>query len=161
LLPILAAGSAALVAVAVFVLPYNAALQKVTDRFGFTDQVRAELWTDTLYAIRQFWPLRSGMGSFVPTFLSLEPLEAVAASSPDRAHNDYLEFALEAGVIGMAVLAALVALLIWMAIGEWRKRPADRHQIALAFITLLIVAAHSLVDYPLRSMALACLCAAM
>ncbi len=46
-----------------------------------------------------------------------------------------------------------------MALRAWRKRPEDRPQVLFGLAALLVIGIHSLVDYPLRSMALACFAA--
>ena len=61
-------------------------------------------------------------------------------------------------VLGQA-LAVVIALLLAMAFLAWRRRPQDRAQVLFGVAMLLVIGLHSLVDYPLRSMALACLAA--
>ncbi len=144
---------------AVLLVQHNTAVQKVAARFEAEEVGRPALWRDTLYAIEQVWPVGSGVGSFVPVFIAQEPLEAVDPSSPNRAHNDYLELALEAGLTGIVVLVLGTGLVLVMAASAWRYRPEDRSQLLFALAALGVIAAHSLVDYPLRSMSLACLAA--
>ncbi len=158
-IPAIAIGSAALLLAALVLLRDNTALRGVAARFGFTTDARVDLWTDSLFAIRQYWPFGSGMGTFVPSFIAAEPLEAVDPSLPNRAHNDFLELALESGILGLAALALAAAVLLVMVFRAWRSRPQDRPQIGFAITALTIVGCHSLVDYPLRSIALACLAA--
>jgi O-antigen ligase len=155
----LAGGALLLLAAGLVLLQSNARLQAVAARFGLTRDGREELWTDSLYVIAQFWPFGSGMGTFVPSFIAAEPLEAVNASVPNRAHNDYLELAIEAGAFGYAALAAVALVLATMAARAWRTRPDDRPQVLFGLAVLLLIALHSLVDYPLRSMAPACFAA--
>lgn len=137
----------------------NHALRKVAERFDATEDGRTELWADSLHAIGQYWPVGSGMGTFVPTFIAAERLEVVDPSTPNRAHNDYLELALEAGLFGILALALVAAILAVMAVRFWRRYPDERVQVIFALAVLAIVAGHSIVDYPLRSMSLACLAA--
>ena len=134
-------------------------LKGVAGRFAATADPRAELWSDTAYAIRGNWPAGSGMGSFVPVFTAAERLEAVDASRPNRAHNDYLELALEAGLPGLLVLVGLGLWLAMRLAARWRTAhgPAERAELVFAAGALALLAAHSVVDYPLRSMALATL----
>lgn len=136
-----------------------APMQRSLARFGDMGDARPELWGDTLYAIGQYWPWGSGLGTFVPVFIAAERLEVVDASIPNRAHNDYLELALEAGLPGLAALTLLVAILVWRFVIRWRsaKTAAERAELIFAGGALAVIAAHSVVDYPLRSMALASL----
>jgi O-antigen ligase len=93
--------------------------------------------------------------------MAAERLEALQPAVTNRAHNDYLELAIEAGVPGLLVLAAVVVILARQAIGQLRDRsPQLRGQAIFATATFTIVALHSQVDYPMRSIALACLAAA-
>jgi O-antigen ligase len=79
---------------------------------------------------------------------------------PNRAHNDYLELVIEAGVLGLLVLAVLAIMLARLALGQLRDQsPTIRGQVIFALGTFTIVALHSQVDYPLRSMSLACIAA--
>lgn len=155
--PAIAAGIVIAIGTVLFLLRHNTALQKVAERFDFSGDGREGLWRDTLYAIGQNWPFGTGMGTFVPTFISLEPLEAVDPSVPNRAHNDYLELLLEAGLFGAAALLLASGIVLFMAWRSWRRARDWRPQIAFGFGVLVLIAAHSVVDYPLRSMSLACL----
>lgn len=142
--------------VAAVMLRGNTAIGRVLARFTGTEDFRAELWTDTWYAIGQFWPFGSGLGTIVPVLIGVERLEVVDVTLPNRAHNDYLELVLEGGAFGLLVLAAIAALLGVLAWRAWRGRTAaNRPQVLFAVATLIIIALHSIVDYPLRSMALA------
>ena len=150
---------ALLVAIVAAPRPGGGALTPIAARFADFDDPRIELWTDTLYAARTTWPAGSGMGSFVPAFAAAERLEVVDASRANRAHNDFLELALEAGLAGLLVLAWLSVWLSVRFAARWRA-PAERGEraeLVFAAGTLAILAAHSVVDYPLRSMALAVL----
>jgi exopolysaccharide production protein ExoQ len=153
-------GTAALGATAYLALRQNPAIEAVAARFDFAIEFRPELWRDSLYALGQYWPAGSGQGTFVPVIIAVERLEVVDPTLPNRAHNDYLELLIGAGLPGalvLAVVSALVLHAIWRAL---RQPPAgSRSQVLFAVGTLVIVASHSLVDYPLRSMALAALTA--
>lgn len=131
-------------------------VRSIAARFAATNDPRPELWTDALQATANHWPTGVGLGGFVPAFLAAERLEAVDPSYPNRAHNDYLELAVEAGLPGLIVLATLSGVLVWRLWRRWRAAaPPERAELMFAGSTLFILAAHSSVDYPLRSMALA------
>ena len=147
------------VAIAAFIGSGNRALGRVADRFALTNDFRFELWQDTWYAIAQYWPAGYGLGGFVPAMLPAERLEVLDPTRPNRAHNDYLELLLESGVLGIAILIIVAILLIVAAIRSWRAYPQQHGQILFGAGVLAIVALHSIVDYPLRSMSLACIAA--
>jgi O-antigen ligase len=132
---------------------------RLAERFGDSGEPRPEIWADALYAARQYAPVGAGMGAFVPVFIAAERLEVIDRSYPNRAHNDYIELAVEAGAPGLVLLAALAAFLAWAFARRWRSADgaAARAELVFAGTTLIVLALHSVVDYPLRSMSLAAL----
>lgn len=138
------------------------AIARVAARYAQDDVGRALLWEDTAIAVAKHWPVGSGLGSFQPVFIASEQLQHVDPSMPVRAHNDWLEFTLEAGLIGWVALVAVAVLILARLPQLWRGQ-ADteprREQILFGFATILLIALHSLGDYPLRSMSLSCLLA--
>lgn len=139
----------------------NIALERVFNRYGATEDFRFDLWRDTHFAISQYWPAGSGIGTFIPAIFPAESLETVDASLPNRAHNDYLEFILETGAAGLIVLFAIATVILTMAYRSWNsdRNPSSRCQIIFAFTALLVISIHSAVDYPMRSMTLASIAA--
>lgn len=147
-------------AIGAVLLRGNRAIAPILARFEFAGEFRPELWRDTIFAIGQFWPAGSGMGTFVPVLIAVERLEVVDPTLPNRAHNDFLELALTGGLPGIIVLLAVVLLLGRGAFRSIRPRGPARSggQAVLSLFSisvLAIIGLHSLVDYPLRSMALA------
>jgi len=135
----------------------NTALGNVAARFVFEEDDRLELWRDGWFAIVESWPFGVGLGGAQPALIAAERLEVLDPYVPNRVHNDYLELALEGGLPAIAIFAALAAILAAAAWRGWRTRRDDRHLTLLGAAILSIAAAHSFVDYPLRSMAMACL----
>ncbi len=132
------------------------AFERVIARFDFSEEYRPEIWRDTVFAIGQYWPLGSGIGTFTRAIGPAERLETIGIALPNRAHNEFLELLLEAGLPGaMAWLAAawLVLAALWLSLRK--GSPVPLPQAVFAGGTLTFVTLHSLVDYPLRSMALA------
>lgn len=153
----MAAGAAVLLIVGYVLLQDNTMLQRSAERFDATSDPRGELWQDTLFAIDAAWPAGVGVGGFQPAMLSAERLEVLDGTRPNRAHNDYLERVLEGGLPAVLIGGAAIIVLLVLATGALRRRPADRGQVLCGCAVLLIIALHSFVDYPLRSMALACM----
>jgi O-antigen ligase len=135
----------------------SAAAERIASRLEQSDDPRPDLWTDTAYAIAQHWPFGSGFGTFPSVFVAAERLEVVDPSRPNRAHNDYLELTLEAGLPGLVMLAILAAYLAWRLFAALRAERGSEARATLVFAgsALGLLALHSIVDYPLRSMALA------
>lgn len=149
-------GALALGALAVTRIP---AVMAVADRFDANTDFRAELWQDGLTAMETYWPVGGGVGAFRALFLPFERLEVVDATMPNRAHNDYLELLIEGGIFGAIALAACGLIVASLLVTAWRRGGEARNQWLFSIGAIGIIAAHSLVDYPLRSMSLACLLA--
>lgn len=136
----------------------NPVLATIIARFDFGQELRPQLWQDGLYVARKYFPFGVGLGNFVPALLADERLEVVRPFLPNRAHNDYLELAAEAGLFGLAVLAACSWLLLRSA---WKRlrdpQLAEDATQLFAVAAIGVFALHSMVDYPFRSMAMACL----
>lgn len=158
-----AAGGLTLVAsgaIAALLLARTPVLAKVVERFDFSREFRPELWTDARFAIAQFWPVGSGLGTFVQAFQPAERLEVIDPLLANRAHNEYLELALEGGIPLLAAWAAAQAIVFARLFLTVRGNLVlARPQRLFAMGTLVFVALHSIVDYPLRSMAMASLTA--
>jgi len=150
-------GIAAAVASSAYFLSANARVQHTVDRFDQGDVVRPEIWKDTIYAIGLHWPVGTGIGTFQPIFTAAESLEFVRPDFSNRAHNDYLEFGLEAGI---AAPVLLLAIIIFAAVRLWKmlaSKDGGGQRVLGIFVlgSLLVLFLHSLVDYPERSMSLA------
>lgn len=145
-----------LAAAGAYLIGSNHVIERVMARFDFGGEVRPQIWQDSLYAARQYFPYGAGMGTFVPVYQAAEHLEAVGTTIVNRAHNDYLELLVEAGIPGIMLLAAIGWNVSGAAIRGLRRPPAGSHgQVVFSTAALAVIALHSLVDYPLRSMSLA------
>jgi O-antigen ligase len=133
------------------------ALGRLIVRFTDTPESRPHLWQDAWFALKEYWPFGFGMGGFEPAMIPAERLEFLDSTIPNRAHNDFLELGLEAGLLGYLMLAAAIVVCFTMAWKSWRDQPATRTQVVFVAGVLIVITLHSFVDYPLRSMALACL----
>ena len=115
---------------------------------------RTELLAMTTRAIRDFMPFGSGLGSFARVYPLYENPEQVTTIYVIHAHNDYLELALELGIAGVALILSFVA---WWGAAVWRAwRTTELGPFArAATIASAAVLLHSLVDFPLRTAAMA------
>ena len=152
-------GGALLLAVIGFVLARgNPVLGSIIARFDFAQELRPQLWRDGFYVAQKYFPFGVGMGDFVPALIADERLEVIWPSLPNRAHNDFLELACEAGILGIGALSAISLILTKAIRRSLRERSGQSLPLVIfAGTALIILALHSLVDYPFRSMALACL----
>ena len=142
---------------------------------------------DTAHA---YLPWGSGLGAFRFAYAPFEPIAAMTSVYADRAHDDLLQVAIEAGIPGLLLIAALLALIAYAGIGKAPPVGAPHgrdHESATpgatlaarnaaptasrpwgaptntdasivpraAAIAVTIPLLHSLVDYPLRTLAIA------
>ena len=141
-------------------------VQHVLERFDQAGEHRWDIWHDTITAIGSVWPLGGGIGSFPVLFDASQSIERLATTLDLRAHNDWLEWVLEAGVPGIFVLALVGTILVICNIRALNRalrrnaNPDYRATVIFATATLLHVGLHAIFDYPMRSMALAALVAA-
>jgi len=140
----------------------GSALGRVGRRFAGLEDNRAKIWELASSAWHAYWPVGVGRGGYIDAVLPLEPLETLGANWPNRAHNEYLEMGIEAGLAAYVALAALVALVAWVTVRKWRDEKSREARIQLIFgaAVLILFGSHSLIDYPLRSLSLACLAGA-
>lgn len=141
---------AALVA-AVALLPASR-ISTSLERFHQADDARAMIWDDSLFAAKRYWPAGAGMGTFDEVFQVDESLEHLSPRTAGRAHNDYIEIAIEAGAFGLVLVAFWAALVLWLTV-KARKSP-DRQLAWGGAAILMCMALQSGLDYPLRNQAM-------
>ena len=129
-------------------------LAPVWTRFTYQDPVadgRWKIFDATTQAIGEFFPLGSGAGTFEEVLRRFHPLDFPTVTL-NHAHNDYLEWILECGLIAGLLIAVWLALYarqwgrVWKR-GEWTT---FRFVQAGAGIGLGLMMLHSLVDFNLR-----------
>ena len=115
---------------------------------------RAEMASTSLAAAADFAPVGSGVGTFRQVYVFHENPDTVRRTFVNHAHNDYLEIAVEAGLPGLLITVVFLAWFAAAAIACWRSASAPTIARA-ATIAVAAVLAHSFVDYPLRTAAIA------
>ena len=119
------------------------------ERFEATDDARVYIWEDAAYSADRYWPVGAGMGTFDEVFQVDESLEFLTKRRAGRAHNDYIELAIEAGAPGLAIAAGWLLLVGWL---SWKAgRSQFRWPAWGCGAILLAVALQSITDYPLRN----------
>jgi O-antigen ligase len=117
---------------------------------------RPDSWARTLDAARDVFPFGSGFGSFERVIPAYEDPSAVTAKFLNHAHNDYLEVLMELGLPGSVLVGMALIWWGWRTFVIWRKEDPDESRLRrAAAIAVLVVILHSLVDYPLRTPAVA------
>lgn len=152
----IALGASAILAVAAIMVPFvESVMERVASRAEVSVETRSEIFATSAEAAATFAPLGSGVGSFVQVYRLFEDPALVTRNYVNHAHNDYLELLVETGLPGLLLM--LLFLLWWakVAVDQWRGA-ADAYARAASIASATILA-HSLVDYPLRTAALAAL----
>ena len=124
---------------------------------------RSTSFANSMRAVADTFPVGSGSGSFGAIYPGYENPDVVDRWFVNHVHNDYIELVLETGLAG--TLLILVFLLWWVgrAIAIWRAPIVD-HFARAASVASAAILAHSLVDFPLRTTAIAAIfatCVAM
>ena len=148
---IIVAGTAALLAAGLGTVLVTAPgrVSDTLERFEAKDDPRRFIWDDATFIAGRYWPLGAGIGSFDEIYQVDESLENLSLRKPGRAHNDFLELAIEAGAPGLGLAALWLVLVGWL---SWAARHSPQRWIAWSGSTfLLAIALQSITDYPLRN----------
>ncbi len=142
---------AALVLIGIVVLVGSIVL--INDRGGATDSARAAMREKSIAIIEEQGGRGTGFGTFVPVYMMHEDINDIIPTYINHVHNDWIETVLEGGFI---VIAIQLAALVWWATAAWSvwRRGRGGALAKAATISSLLLMAHSLVDYPLRTGAL-------
>ncbi|MET3660669.1 O-antigen ligase family protein [Aquamicrobium ahrensii] len=111
---------------------------------------RREIALTTWNALRDNWVWGTGFGTFDLVYPAYERRDMVHATYVNHAHNDFLELLLEGG-IGAAVIFGVYVFALVVRAFQVFNRPLQR----LALLSIAVILLHSIVDYPLRTMAIA------
>lgn len=126
----------------------TAQYDELADRYH--DQTRLDVDAETWAAFGDFMWTGSGAGSFETVFPGYRPHDLNA--SFDHAHNDYLELALEYGVVGVLpfVVLLLTAVVRSLQIQRRRRHPLLRGAGFAGFMAVVAMGIHSVVDFNLH-----------
>ena len=119
-------------------------------RVDAMDETRGALTQATAQLGLHLAPWGAGVGSFVPWFEQAASTHFLASEYINHAHNEYVQWWLESGVMGLAALLAALALLAWHVPPSGQGRSADAVAVG-SWVAAVLVLAHSAVDYPLRT----------
>jgi len=128
-------------------------LEKVARRIQETSFITEKRVEVNEYAIQQWQDYKltgSGLGSFYTVFPKYRKQDITGFY--DHAHNDYLQFGTETGVIGIAILGIIVLWSMCVAlIAQFKSRDPLMRGISFAVImSLTAMMIHSTVDFNLQ-----------
>jgi O-antigen ligase len=111
---------------------------------------RITIWKDSLHLVRDFPLIGSGLGTFGVAFRRYQA--SMLDNMVDHAHNDYLEFAAETGLLGLAVLFLPMLYLLGRMIAAFLNDPRRfRRAVLLGCIgSTLTILIHSVADFNLQ-----------
>lgn len=148
------------------VLSLQFALYRILARFEADpmQDARVAIARNTFDAAKAYLPFGAGAGSFVWVYPAFERPSDVATAFANRAHNDVVEAALEAGLPALVLMALFLFWFLRRAVHAWRPvsdadSAADQTLIKAATVIIALLSLHSFVDYPLRTSAMASLAA--
>ncbi len=127
--------------------------EKVQQRLEQTSAISENRDEVYQYGLEQWQDYRvtgAGLGSFYAVFPKYRGVDVIGYNR--EAHNDYLQFATETGVIGLVLLAliTLVSLLTAILAHYRRRDPLMRGMSFASIMGILAILIHSTVDFNLQ-----------
>jgi O-antigen ligase len=120
---------------------------------------RSDFWAVSIDLFWKYFPWGSGSGSFVEAFQIAEPARLLDSTYLNHAHNDWIEIAVTFGVPGLLLLVGAIFFYARRSFVLWRRMSGNRRSVLfarMASVTLALIAAASLSDYPLRTPTMMC-----
>ncbi|MER8841571.1 O-antigen ligase family protein [Mesorhizobium sp. M0913] len=111
---------------------------------------RGEFARTTIEGIKENWATGIGFGNFQEAYQIYEKETMIFQKFVNHAHNEYLEIAFEGGIPAILLMAGYFVLFVAASVNV-RRDPLQK----AAFLSVSFLLIHSLVDYPLRTGALA------
>ncbi len=130
-------------------------LAPVLGRFALQDSLSEGRWliyASSLQAIQEFLPLGSGIGTFEEVFPRFHSMAFGVERTINHAHNDYLEWILEGGIVVAFILILFLGFYVrqWFRIWCCDAWSSFRLVQVGAGIALALMMLHGLVDFNLH-----------
>lgn len=129
--------------------------ERLTGEFGNDPTSRRVIAETTLEGIGASFPAGTGLGSFADVYRFFEQRSTPGNEYINHAHNDYLELVLELGLPGLLLL---IAGVIWwgrQTLTVWTREFEGVSLARAGSVAIGVVIAHSFVEYPIRTAAIA------
>ncbi len=129
--------------------------EKLSEDLSDQPLSRATFALTTIQATAETFPVGTGLGTFAEVYRRFQDPNLASREYANHAHNDYLEVALELGLPG--ILLVLAGIFWWLkrSVHSWRSEAAGASLGRTGSVIIGVVLLHSLVDYPLRTSAIA------
>lgn len=122
---------------------------------------RAEVYPIIAAALKDYWLFGGGLGSFEWLARAYEDRETITFAYWNHAHNGFAQIVVETGVFGLVVLAGAGLWLVRVVRAYSRSLTEGLPRspsVEAGLLALVLIAGHSLVDYPLRTAAISAVC---
>lgn len=127
-------------------------------RFAKSDLVdmRGQIYEVSWTAAKQFFPVGSGFGSFVPIYQMYETPPIMIEDYVNHVHNDWLELLLEGGGSAAVLLLAFVVLtaISMLQLCRMEFQSSARAILRAGAVVVFLLLLHAIVDFGLRTPAL-------
>lgn len=129
-------------------------IDKVKERIdttSFQGETRDDVVTMSIPILKEHWLTGTGAGTFYTVFPKYHT-ETIHLHY-DHAHNEYLQFLIEYGIVGFALLAASIIYALFKAVTALKQRSDPMSQ-GIAFASVMGIIAmliHISVDFPLQA----------
>lgn len=120
---------------------------------------RQDIYARSLQIAGDMFPAGAGLGAFARVYPSYENPDAVDWVYVNHVHNDYLEVVLEAGLPGALLVLAFLYWWVRRSVQIWHS-PVSGGFAKAATVASGAILAHSAVDFPIRTAAIAAVFAA-
>jgi O-antigen ligase len=139
------AGGGVILLVLVFLVPSVHLILRFAET---NDQSRAHVWRETLPLIRGYSLFGCGLGGYGSAFVMFK--QSGAGIDQDYAHNDYLQYLSELGLVGFTLALFPLAIILSTTWRNWRRSNPNYRWLSLACAaSFLAIGLHSFVDFNL------------
>jgi O-antigen ligase len=127
----------------------EATLQKFSSE-SITHETRTQYWGNTVEIIRDFPLTGSGLGSYSWVYPAYE--EHLIHGNLAHAHNDYLEYFSELGLIGFGLLLAGILYIVVKSFTLWKKRrnPQIKGLVLGGLVSVIVMAVNAIMEFVLH-----------
>jgi len=116
--------------------------------------LRWQYFENSWEVLKAYFPWGSGLGSFRAVYAQFEPLQSLGEFTyANHAHNEVLQNTIEGGLPALALMGAFVAVVATAAVRAVNGGVVADYWRQAALISVSVPLLHSLVDYPLRTLA--------